>query len=113
MGKIIEKPWGKEELITLDKNYVLKKITMNKKCQCSLQYHEKKNETIYVLKGKLKIIFGKDLNSLEEVFLGPNESMEIKSPIVHRMFGEEHSVYLEASTPELNDVIRIQDDYGR
>ena len=113
MTKIIKKPWGKEELITHDKNYVLKKITMYKNCQCSLQFHEIKNETIYVLEGKLKVIYGKDLSSLNEIILNKNDSIEIKSLMVHRMFGEEHSVYLEASTSELEDVVRIEDDYGR
>lgn len=113
MSQITIKPWGREELITLDKNYVLKKITMNKNCQCSLQYHEIKNETIYVLEGRLKVLFGKNKTDLKEIFLGPHDSIELKSPTVHRMYGVEKSIYLEASTPELNDVIRIDDDYGR
>ena len=57
-NSFIKKPWGSEELISFTKHYVLKKLIMKKGHRCSLQYHKKKHETIYVLSGTLKILIG-------------------------------------------------------
>ena len=113
MIKMIYKPWGKEEIITKDKNYVLKRITMNKNCQCSLQFHKKKNETIFIISGKLKVFFGKSKDNLKYRILKPNNFLQINSPLIHRMFGIERTIYLEASSNHLKDIVRIEDDYGR
>ena len=58
-NKIIVKPWGSEELIEYNKKYMVKKLIMKEGHQCSLQFHKKKIETIYVLEGRLKIFFWK------------------------------------------------------
>ena len=58
--KFIEKPWGSELIIESNDRYTVKKLTMNSGCQCSLQYHEFKHETIYHLKGEMKFIIGKN-----------------------------------------------------
>tara|TARA_B110000444_G_scaffold260835_1_gene309474 strand:+ start:1666 stop:2001 length:336 start_codon:yes stop_codon:yes gene_type:complete len=108
-NKIIEKPWGHEELIELNDKYCLKKLLMKNGKRCSLQYHEKKLETIYVLEGDLSIQLNKKV-----VVLKPGQSITIQVGEVHRMFAENgDSLYLESSTPELDDVIRIEDDFGR
>ena len=111
--KIIEKPWGKEELLEINDFYVLKKLTMWKNHRCSLQYHNHKQETIYVLSGKLRIFTGKSENELSSKIYVPNETLTLLPGVVHRMEGVEDCVYLEASTPQLDDVVRIQDDYNR
>ena len=54
----ISKPWGSEELIEVNENYVVKKLYMKKGHQCSLQYHENKHETVYVLDGEIKLTVG-------------------------------------------------------
>lgn len=110
---LINKPWGSEELLEKNEKYVVKKLVMNKGCRCSLQYHEKKTETIYVLSGKLKITFGNKESNLEDKIYEANEFITIPAGIIHRMEGITDSVYLEASTPELEDVVRISDDYSR
>ncbi len=110
---IIEKPWGKEEVIEINENYMLKKLTMYKNNRCSLQYHNKKKETIYVLEGKLLIYIGNEENSLEEKIFTKNQTITISPKIIHRMEALEDSIYLESSTPEMDDVIRIKDDYSR
>lgn len=110
---IIQKPWGKEEVIEINKNYMLKKLTMYKNHRCSLQYHNKKQETIYVLDGKLLIYIGNDENNLEEKIFTKNQTITIEPKIIHRMEALEDCVYLESSTPEMDDVIRIKDDYLR
>lgn len=106
--KTIEKPWGKEEILETNKNYTLKRLTMFKDCKCSLQYHNFKKETIYVLSGELKITIGDSYKILKK-----HESITINPKIVHRMESLIESVYLESSTSELDDVVRIEDDYNR
>jgi uncharacterized RmlC-like cupin family protein len=86
---------------------------MFKNHKCSIQYHEKKMETIYQISGTLKIYYGNEIDSLREIILTPNEYFTIKPFVIHRMEALEDSVYLESSTPELEDTVRLQDDYGR
>ncbi len=110
---IIKKPWGKEEVLEINDNYMVKKLTMFKGHRCSLQYHKEKKETIYVLSGQLRIYVGESKENLSSRVYGSNESITLIPGIIHRMEAEEDSVYLEASTPQVNDVIRISDDYNR
>ena len=109
----IEKPWGYELLIEKNDKYVMKKLGMNKGHKCSIQYHEKKKETVYVLSGMLKVYLGDDVDELDEIIMNPHDTMTIDPFKIHRMEAIENSVYLEASTPELDDVVRLQDEYGR
>ena len=111
--KIIKKPWGKEEIIEINQKYMMKKLTMWKGHRCSLQFHNHKKETIYVLSGQLRIISGPDQNNLTEKIYTSGESITISPRTIHRMEGAEDSVYLEASTPEIDDVVRLIDDYDR
>ena len=111
--KIIEKPWGKEEVIENNEHYMVKKLTMWKGHRCSLQYHNQKKETIYVLSGQLKIHSGPSENELTVKIYGPNDTITLLPGTIHRMEGVEDCVYLEASTPQMEDVVRIQDDYNR
>jgi mannose-6-phosphate isomerase len=107
--KIIDKPWGMEEILETNEKYTVKRLTMKEGCRCSYQYHEKKLETIVVLSGKLIITSqegDKEYKSGETVTIKPFEK--------HRMSSNEgNAVYLECSTSELEDVVRINDDYGR
>lgn len=110
----IEKPWGSEELIEHNERYVLKKLVMKHEQRCSLQYHEYKKETIYVLEGKLRITMGTDKDHLFDRVYSAGEHITIWPGMIHRMYGEEGgAVYLEASTSELDDVVRLEDDYKR
>jgi mannose-6-phosphate isomerase-like protein (cupin superfamily) len=111
--EIIEKPWGREEVIEINDKYMMKKLTMFKDHRCSLQYHNHKKETIFVLSGQLKIISGTDKSNLTEKIYIAGESITISPGVVHRMEGKEECVYLEASTPEMDDVVRLVDDYNR
>ena len=111
--EIIKKPWGKEEIIEINEKYMVKKLTMWKEHRCSLQFHNHKKETIYVLSGKLRIVSGPNQNNLKEKIYLAGDSITISPGTVHRMEGVEDSVYLEASTSEMNDVVRLVDDYDR
>lgn len=111
--KFIEKKWGGEYWIEVNPKYTMKKLIMKAGHRCSLQKHAVKHESLYVLSGKLKFTIGSDINSLEEKILIPGDSYVIEPGIIHRMEGIEDSEYLECSTSELDDVIRLEDDYGR
>ena len=107
--KHIDKPWGYEEILETNKKYTMKKLLMKKGHQCSYQYHEEKMETILSLTGNLIIMLEEG-----ELILKPGEVVTIKPYEKHRMIArEEDAFYLECSTSELDDVIRIEDDYGR
>ena len=110
--KIINKPWGKEEIIEKNKYYLLKKITMYKNHRCSLQYHNKKLETLFILSGELKV-FVKNLKNKKYFKLKKNDTLTIPPKSIHRMQAMKKCVYLETSTPHMSDVVRISDDYKR
>jgi len=109
----IDKPWGFEELIECNDKYVVKKLFMKKNNACSLQYHELKTETIVVLYGKLNIYVGDKLENMKCVEYVSGDTITIKPYMVHRMEAVEDSLYIECSTNELWDVIRLQDNYNR
>jgi mannose-6-phosphate isomerase len=111
--QIIEKPWGSEEVIEMNDKYMLKKLTMYAGRRCSLQYHNLKKETIYVLSGVLKISQGTSQEELEDKLYHAGDSTTIPPGLIHRMEAVEDSLYLEASTPEMDDVVRLVDDYQR
>lgn len=112
MKKII-KPWGYELLIEKNKKYMVKKLFMKKGHRCSLQFHKKKIETIFVISGNLKIFYGKNKNKLNYKIFKPQNTITINPKIIHRMEAVNNCIYLEASTPEIKDVVRLSDDYQR
>lgn len=109
---IINKPWGYEDLLEVNDHYVLKRLFMKGGECCSLQYHEKKHETIFVLTGTLVVMYGDSVDKLETIELN-NYYLVIPPLKIHRMYGITDCIYLEVSTPELDDVVRLQDMYGR
>jgi len=111
--KEVIKPWGKEELLEYNDKYVLKKLFMKSGEACSLQYHELKKETIYVISGKLKLYLGTNIENLEQRILLPNDVITINPYVIHRLEGVDDSVYLETSSNEIWDVIRLEDRYSR
>jgi mannose-6-phosphate isomerase len=110
---VIIKPWGQEEVLELNGRYMVKRLTMHAGHRCSLQYHNHKRETIYVLSGRLKIVSGEKLETLTEKIFHPGESITLATGLIHRMEGVDDAVYLESSTPEMDDVVRLKDDYAR
>lgn len=111
--EVIEKPWGKEEVVEINDRYMMKKLTMWKGHRCSLQYHCVKRETIYVLSGQLRIVYGENREELSSRVFKAGESITLKPGQVHRMEAVDDTVYIEASTPEMDDVVRLSDDYQR
>ncbi len=112
-NKIINKPWGSESIWAHTKDYVGKILFINPGSRLSRQYHEEKEETILVKSGVLFLEIGKE-KEIEFIELSPGESFHIKPGTVHRFCAKDSEVVLiEVSTPQLNDVVRIQDDYNR
>lgn len=109
-SNFIEKPWGSEIIIETNESYTVKKLFMKTGHKCSLQYHEKKHETIYVLSGVMKLWVG---GGVEYKILTEGETFVIEPKTVHRMEAVKDCCYLESSTSELDDVVRLQDEYGR
>jgi mannose-6-phosphate isomerase len=110
--KRVEKPWGYELWWAQTDRYVGKLIHVNKGQALSLQYHNRKDETIYVHGGRIlfEMQEGDTLTSRE---LLPGEAVHVTPPTVHRMTALEDSDIFEVSTPETDDVIRLEDRYGR
>jgi len=108
----VEKPWGYELHWAKTDRYVGKVIHVNKGHALSLQYHRVKDETIFLWSGKIlfEIEEGGQLVSREML---PGESVHVTPPTVHRMTAIEDSDIMEVSTPELDDVVRLKDLYGR
>ena len=107
------KPWGQENLIEFNDKYVVKKLFMKQGECCSIQYHELKKETIIVLNGELKVYIGQDINNLEERILKSSDFITIEPFTIHRMEGNTDCTYIECSTSELWDVVRLHDKYKR
>ncbi len=108
----VEKPWGYELHWAHTDRYVGKIIHVNKGHALSLQYHEVKDETIHLWSGKLLFEIEVDGTLVGREML-PGESVHIPPRTVHRMTAIEDSDILEASTAELDDVVRLEDRYGR
>ena len=110
----VDKPWGHEEVFALvDGKFCGKAIHVTQGHALSLQYHERKEETISVQSGRLRVEVGPDERSLEEFELEPGESIHLRPGVRHRVTALVDTVMLEASTTELDDVVRLEDRYGR
>jgi mannose-6-phosphate isomerase len=111
--KIVEKPWGRELWIAHTDRYALKIIEFNQGTRSSLQYHVKKHEHIYVDSGRLQVELENEQGEMELVVLGPGDVIENQPMRKHRVTAIENVRLIEVSTPELDDVVRVQDDYQR
>jgi mannose-6-phosphate isomerase len=110
--KRVPKPWGHELIWALTDRYVGKILHINAGHALSVQYHERKDETVYLLSGEMKY-WVKLGNELEDVRLSEGDAFRITPGTVHYMEAITDCDILEASTPELDDVVRLQDRYGR
>jgi mannose-6-phosphate isomerase-like protein (cupin superfamily) len=109
----IKKPWGGEYIFALTENYAGKVLTINKGHRLSLQYHEEKEETLYLLKGSLRLKIEDARGRLMVRSIKPGVAFTIKPKKIHRMEALKDCEIIEVSTPELHDVVRLEDDYNR
>ena len=109
----VEKPWGHEEIFAETENYVGKILFIRQGEALSLQYHEVKEETLRVLEGTLELVTGTDIERLEHHQIGPETVFHISPRTLHRMVAVTDCLLLEVSTTQLDDVVRLEDRYGR
>ena len=108
-----EKPWGYELLIALTPGYAGKVIFVKKGYRLSLQYHRQKDESTYIFQGSVSLELETPDGKMEQLTFKQGESFRIPPMKKHRLKAIEDTTLFEASTPELDDVVRVADDYGR
>lgn len=108
----IEKPWGYELLFAHTEHYVGKVLKIYKGEMLSLQYHKIKDETIFLFEGEMLLDVEED-GKMKEKRLLPGDGYRIKPGVKHRMKALRECIVFEVSTPNLDDVVRLEDKYGR
>jgi mannose-6-phosphate isomerase len=108
----VPKPWGHETIWAQTDRYVGKILHIDAGQELSVQYHHKKDETVYLLSGEI-VYNVRQGEQLEDVRLKVGESFRITPGTVHQMIAVTDCDVLEVSTPELDDVVRLSDKYGR
>lgn len=109
----VDKPWGHELIWAHTDRYVGKILVIETGRRLSLQHHERKDEWIHVLSGRLLLTLANDAGEIEQRELGPGDGAHVPVLRTHRYEALETCTLVEVSTPELLDVIRIEDDFGR
>ena len=111
--KVVSKPWGKEVWLELNDKYCYKRIYINAGTRTSYQYHENKLETNYIIDGKAEVWLENDEGTVEKTMMKKDDSFTVIPPRKHRVIALTDLILQEVSTPEVDDVIRIEDDSGR
>jgi mannose-6-phosphate isomerase len=110
----VDKPWGWELIWAESEQYVGKLLFVKAGNALSLQFHNVKDETVYVHEGKVQWEIGDPgATELDTEVVGPGTSFRIRPGTIHRMTAIEDTLMLEVSTPHLGDVVRLEDRYGR
>ena len=108
----VPKPWGYELIFARTERYVGKILHINRGESLSLQFHEMKEETLYVVEGELRLTIEHD-GDRRELTLRKGEAFHIPPRLIHRMLAVVDTDVAEVSTTELHDVVRLEDRYGR
>jgi mannose-6-phosphate isomerase len=113
VSRRVEKPWGHELIWVLTDRYCGKVITIDAGMRLSLQRHRVKDEAILVLSGRLRLYLEDASGVVRDIELGPGGTRRIPAGRTHRFEAIERTELVEISTPELDDLERLEDDYGR
>ena len=113
IARRVDKPWGHELIWAHTDRYVGKILVIEAGSRLSLQRHEIKDETILVRSGRLRLFLEDDDGVVRESELGPGEHRRVQTGRIHRYEAIERCELIEVSTPELDDVVRLEDDFGR
>ena len=111
--KIVTKPWGREEWLELNDRYCYKRLYINAGTRTSFQYHNKKSETNYIISGEAEIWLENEKGVVEKEKLKTGDFFSVVPPRKHRVVALTDIILQEVSTPEVDDVVRIEDDSGR
>ena len=111
--KIVQKPWGTEEWIGSNEHYVFRILNIRKGERVSLHYHERKIETLYIDKGSAIYTLIRPGEEKQERIIKAGDIIEPKPFEIHREEALEDLRIFEVSTPDMEDIIRVEDDYGR
>jgi len=111
--KVVEKPWGYETWITSNEYYICRILDVKKGEAVSLQYHEEKLETIYILEGTAEYYIQKPGEEMQKRIIKPGDILEHQPYEIHREIALEDFKFFEVSTPHMDDIIRVEDKYGR
>lgn len=109
----VDKPWGYELIWAHTKDYVAKMLFVRAGESLSLQYHQAKEETLYLESGDCELLAGESEDQLSKVDFRPGTAFHIKPGLRHRIAGVTDCRIFEVSTPQLTDVVRLEDRYGR
>jgi mannose-6-phosphate isomerase-like protein (cupin superfamily) len=109
----VEKPWGWELVWAVAEDYVGKLLFVRAGESLSLQYHEKKDESWLVHEGRARLELGEVGGGLEAIEIVPGDAFYFRPRTVHRVTALEDTLVIEVSTPFLDDVVRLEDRYGR
>lgn len=115
MTRWVAKPWGQEEIFAETPYYVGKILTIKAGHALSLQYHERKTETMRVLSGEGELHLGTlpFTRVTQVIALAPGSVCHLEPGTVHRVVAKSDLIVVEVSTPHLDDVVRLEDRYGR
>lgn len=109
----VSKPWGSELWFAHTDQYAGKILRVSAGCRLSVQLHEEKDETSYVLSGRVIVSQGDSAEAMITQELGPGDSWRSQPGVVHTLEAVEDAQIIEVSTPQLEDVVRLEDRYGR
>ncbi|MEX2182109.1 MAG: cupin domain-containing protein [Gemmatimonadaceae bacterium] len=110
--KLVQKPWGHEIIWAHSEHYVGKLLHINAGHALSLQYHERKDETLFLMSGEMKYRVD-DGTGMRDVAFKAGESFRNTPRTIHQLEAVTDCDVLEVSTPHLDDVVRLADRYGR
>ena len=110
---LVEKPWGYEVRWAITDRYVGKILHVRKGEALSLQYHEQKDECLLVVRGTIEIELGVDEGQLKSHRMQEGDSVHLPPQTRHRITAVQDADIYEVSTPEIDDVVRLEDRYGR
>lgn len=108
----VPKPWGHELIFAENERYAGKILHLEPGQSLSLQYHERKDETLYVLTGEVELSVDV-AGEMTKIRMGPGEAYRIRPGVRHRLISDGACDLVEVSSPELDDVVRLEDAYGR
>ncbi|MFC1775259.1 cupin [Patescibacteria group bacterium] len=111
--KVVQKPWGKEVWLELNDRYCYKRIYINAGTRTSFQFHAKKIETNYIIDGEAEVWLENEEGVVEKTLMKKDDFFNVQPPKKHRVIAITDLILQEVSTPEVDDVVRIEDDTNR